>query len=89
MDHTVWIKGTVVREPVVHGSFTTFELQTADLPYQIIRMDPKWQIKDAIFLCKGQRVEVLGIPADAANTVQAQRILITGYSKKENKKREW
>ena len=78
MDKTLHVEGIVAQEPRRLAEVTEFILQYGDSSCLIRRLDPQWQIKDLLFLCKGQHLRVTGTLVGACIT--AEKIEITDCS---------
>ena len=88
MNNMVTIEGIIVDQPRRWGEFTEFFLGCGSRCYQVIRLDKQWQIKDLLFLCKGQILRVAGIAEE--EIIVAKKIEIIDCSiRNDHKERQY
>lgn len=76
MPNVILVDGIVMTEPVFTNGASTFTMNVEGTEYKIIRLEPKWQKKDILFLRVGQAVRVEGIPAPR----QENAVLVLGIT---------
>ena len=75
MGNILCVRGRVIDAPVFCFEHTEFSVLTAEQKLTVIRLDPKWQKRDIVFLYPGQLVEIYGEFCN--DLIAAERIVIT------------
>lgn len=59
----IQITGILTQAPVLTRECLEFTVLCQDRQLRIVRLDPKWQVRDILFLTEGQSLDIIGTPS--------------------------